>query len=153
MTMTSQYQSLVKHLLTEGDKFILSWFSPCYALAVNYGSLVARIVFQPIKETLRLYFFPKPSSTLLPLPLPNPQATYINTSRRSKKLQAHSLPCSKCTPLDPSSSSSLPPQYLESSAPHVLEAWIWYIPVLAVNGGLEAFIASVAPTKDLNTQS
>ncbi|KAF5343598.1 hypothetical protein D9757_013689 [Collybiopsis confluens] len=58
-TMTSQ--SLVKHFLTEGDKFILSWFSPLqdqggYALAVNYGSLIARIVFQPIEETLRLYF-------------------------------------------------------------------------------------------------
>jgi oligosaccharide translocation protein RFT1 len=38
--MTSQ--SLVKLLLTEGDKLILSWFSPLqdqggYALAVNYG--------------------------------------------------------------------------------------------------------------------
>jgi oligosaccharide translocation protein RFT1 len=40
LTMTSQ--SLVKLLLTEGDKLILSWFSPLqdqggYALAVNYG--------------------------------------------------------------------------------------------------------------------
>lgn len=37
-------QSVVKHVLTEGDKFILSWFSPLqdqggYALAVNYGAL------------------------------------------------------------------------------------------------------------------
>lgn len=47
----------------------------------------------------------------------------------------------------------LPPQYLNTSAPRVLEAWIWYIPVLAVNGGLEAFIASVALTKDVNKQS
>jgi oligosaccharide translocation protein RFT1 len=35
-------QSLVKHILTEGDKIIISWFSPLqdqggYALAVNYG--------------------------------------------------------------------------------------------------------------------
>ena len=42
MTLTSQ--SLVKHFLTEGDKFILSWFSPLedqggYAVAVNYGML------------------------------------------------------------------------------------------------------------------
>lgn len=40
MTMTSQ--SLVKHFLTEGDKLILSYFSPLqdqggYAVAVNYG--------------------------------------------------------------------------------------------------------------------
>lgn len=38
-------QSLVKHFLTEGDKFILSWFSPLqdqggYAIAVNYGMAI-----------------------------------------------------------------------------------------------------------------
>ena len=30
---------------------------------------------------------------------------------------------------------------------------IWYIPVLAVNSGLEAFLSSVATPKDLNNQS
>lgn len=40
LTMTSQ--SLIKHVLTEGDKLILSWLSPLqdqggYAIAVNYG--------------------------------------------------------------------------------------------------------------------
>jgi hypothetical protein len=38
-------QSLFKHLLTEGDKFILSWVSPLedqggYAIAVNYGESI-----------------------------------------------------------------------------------------------------------------
>ena len=42
LSFTMTYQSLVKHFLTEGDKVILSWFSPLqdqggYALAVNYG--------------------------------------------------------------------------------------------------------------------
>ena len=31
--------------------------------------------------------------------------------------------------------------------------WVWYIPVLALNGGLEAFLSSVASPKDLNEQS
>jgi oligosaccharide translocation protein RFT1 len=40
--MSMSLQSVVKHFLTEGDKFILSWFSPLqdqggYAIAVNYG--------------------------------------------------------------------------------------------------------------------
>lgn len=40
MTMTSQ--SMVKHFLTEGDKFLVSYWSPLedqggYAIAVNYG--------------------------------------------------------------------------------------------------------------------
>lgn len=47
----------------------------------------------------------------------------------------------------------LPSQYLTTSAPNVLAAWVWYIPVLAVNGGLEAFLSSVATPKDLNGQS
>jgi len=47
----------------------------------------------------------------------------------------------------------LPPQYLSTSAPNVLGVWIWYIPVLAVNGGLEAFVTSVALPKDLSRQS
>ncbi|KIK53299.1 hypothetical protein GYMLUDRAFT_77546 [Collybiopsis luxurians FD-317 M1] len=168
MTMTSQ--SLVKHFLTEGDKFILSWFSPLqdqggYALAVNYGSLIARIVFQPIEETLRLYF----SKTLAEVTSPSNASAPTNHSRHLPALRdaANAL----LTLLQMQIVGSLfvvifgsnyitlvlnillPPQYLKTSAPRVLEAWIWYIPVLAVNGGLEAFIASVAQTKDVNNQS
>jgi oligosaccharide translocation protein RFT1 len=47
----------------------------------------------------------------------------------------------------------LPAQYISTSAPKVLSAWIWYIPVLALNGGLEAFYSSVATPQDLRTQS
>jgi len=47
----------------------------------------------------------------------------------------------------------LPRQYLATSAPQVLSAWVWYIPVLAFNGGLEAFLSSVATPQDLNNQS
>ena len=47
----------------------------------------------------------------------------------------------------------LPSQYLSTSAPKVLAAWLWYIPVLAVNGGLEAFLSSIANAEDLNKQS
>lgn len=41
-------QSLFKHVLTEGDKFILSWVSPLqdqggYAIAVNYGELILNV--------------------------------------------------------------------------------------------------------------
>jgi oligosaccharide translocation protein RFT1 len=47
----------------------------------------------------------------------------------------------------------LPPSYMATSAPHILAAWVWYIPVLAVNGGLEGFVASVAGSQELNSQS
>lgn len=47
----------------------------------------------------------------------------------------------------------LPSQYLSTSAPRVLSAWVWYIPFLAINGGLEAFHSSTATPDDLRKQS
>ncbi|KAK6822756.1 hypothetical protein PG987_014301 [Apiospora arundinis] len=54
-------QSFVKHLLTQGDTFLVSILSNpqaqgVYALANNYGSLLARLVFQPVEESSRNYF-------------------------------------------------------------------------------------------------
>lgn len=54
-------QSFVKHLLTQGDTFLVSILSTptaqgVYALANNYGSLAARLVFQPVEESSRSYF-------------------------------------------------------------------------------------------------
>ena len=54
-------QSLFKHLLTQGDKIVLSLGSShysqgLYALAQNYGSLAARLFFQPLEESGRLMF-------------------------------------------------------------------------------------------------
>ena len=54
-------QSFFKHLLTQGDKIVLSLGSShysqgMYALAQNYGSLAARLFFQPVEESGRLMF-------------------------------------------------------------------------------------------------
>ena len=48
LSLTMTAQSLFKHVLTEGDKFILSWASPLhdqggYAIAVNYGGSLLKI--------------------------------------------------------------------------------------------------------------
>lgn len=42
LALTMMSQSVIKHFLTEGDKMVLSWYSPLrdqggYAIAVNYG--------------------------------------------------------------------------------------------------------------------
>jgi oligosaccharide translocation protein RFT1 len=42
---------------------------------------------------------------------------------------------------------------MSTSAPRLLEAWIYYIPILAINGVTEAFFTSVALPSDLNRQS
>jgi oligosaccharide translocation protein RFT1 len=51
-------QSFIKHCLTEGDRILLTFISTrsergMFALVQNYGSLIARVVFQPIEETTR----------------------------------------------------------------------------------------------------
>jgi oligosaccharide translocation protein RFT1 len=181
LTMTSQ--SVIKHFLTEGDKMILSWCSPLqdqggYAIAVNYGlsalsfstqciqlrscsgSLVARIVFQPVEETSRVFF-----SKLLASP--TRESSSSNTNGQVLRQAAGAL----LSLLSVQASLSvillvfgtaympivlhilLPWQYISTSAPRVLAAWVWYIPVLAVNGVLEAFLSSVATPQDLNKQS
>lgn len=53
--------SLLKHILTEGDKIVLSisashFNQGIYAITSNYGSLVARILFHPIEESCRVAF-------------------------------------------------------------------------------------------------
>ena len=55
------FSSLLKHLLTETDKIALSLTSSTYdqgifAVANNYGSLVARMIFLPIEESSRIAF-------------------------------------------------------------------------------------------------
>ena len=178
-------QSLVKHFLTEGDKMILTWFSHLhdqggYALAVNYGqspsllgsprlkygqiddysvgSLIARIVFQPIEETLRVFFSGINNTSKDKDPeVKMRSVAQAATALRSLLSVQVSLSLIFITfgstylpiflPL------LLPQQYMATSAPRILAAWVWYIPVLALNGGLEAFLSSVASPKDLNEQS
>lgn len=61
-------QSVLKHVLTEGDKIVLARASTggstggslyeqgVYAIASGYGSLAARLLFQPVEEAARLMF-------------------------------------------------------------------------------------------------
>ncbi|KAG2158043.1 Rft protein-domain-containing protein [Suillus bovinus] len=168
MSLTMTMQSIVKHILTEGDKIILSWWSPLddqggYAIAVNYGSLVARIVFQPLEEICRVYF-----SRILCSPAETKStSTGAQFDRRSLaqaseillSLVSIQLACSvlvlvfATVYLPIVLHLLLPSQYLSTCAPKVLAAWIWYIPVLAINGVLEAFFSSIATSQDLRRQS
>lgn len=61
LTGTLYGQSILKHFLTQGDTFLVSFLASLssqgmYALASNYGSLLARMLFQPIEESSRGVF-------------------------------------------------------------------------------------------------
>ncbi|KAI6150941.1 Rft protein-domain-containing protein [Pisolithus tinctorius] len=169
LSMTMTLQSVVKHFLTEGDKFLVSYWSPLrdqggYAIAVNYGSLIARIVFQPIEEICRVYF-----SRVLSFPRGTPRGSGNDMSAARPALKQASEALATLLSIQVVFSVLvvtfgslylpivmqilLPHRYLTTSAPQVLLAWIWYIPFLSVNGGLEAFHSSTASPEDLREQS
>jgi hypothetical protein len=127
--------------------------------------MVARIVFQPIEESARLYF----SKTLAPvihistpvpgasisMPLP-PLINSLQTLATLILLQIHLglFVLTFAPPFLPLLLSRiLPKAYFSTSAPTILHAYIYYLPIMALNGTLEAFLASICTPKDLAAQS
>ncbi|KAI1350731.1 Rft-1-domain-containing protein [Xylaria sp. FL0043] len=163
-------QSLVKHLLTQGDTFLVSILSDprsqgVYALANNYGSLLARLVFQPIEESSRSYFSKLLSS-------PSTSATAGNTQDKA----AAKMPLQKAridlqallklyvllsvivVSIGPYAAPLLVqivagPRWSGSGAGAVLAKYCLYIPLLAVNGVSEAFVSSIATKSEVHGQS
>lgn len=125
----------------------------------SIGSLIARIVFQPIEETLRVFFSKILNSTSKEKDAEEKTRSTTqaeNTLRSLLSIQASFsliFVTFGSTYLPIFLTLLLPQQYMATSAPRILAAWVWYIPVLALNGGLEAFLSSVASPKDLNKQS
>lgn len=118
------------------------------------GSLAARIIFQPIEETSRLFF----SKTL---------STGGSNAQDSLQIASNVLMVLLLlfthlllllvTFAPPYLSLALrlvlPPRYLQTSAPAILGVYLYYIPAMAFNGILEAFFTSTATPADLRAQS
>ncbi|KAK3305027.1 Rft protein-domain-containing protein [Chaetomium strumarium] len=161
-------QSVVKHLLTQGDTFLVSILSTptaqgVYALANNYGGLLARLVFQPIEESSRSYF-----SRVLAPSSSSSSTTPTNEKERERVKEASAALTSllkfymllslAITALGPPASAPLlsliaGPRWAGSGAATCLAAYMWYIPLLAINGVAEAFVASVATEGEVHAQS
>lgn len=191
-------QTMLKYFLTESDRLLVSFMisleqQGVYALASNYGSLLARLVLFPVEEALRALF----SKSL-------PQKGCSAANEKSRKSP---IPTIKIEPISPSfqlqtgsgtskeeeekeetdevntallvlttvlrvylylglAAWALGPhvapylmsllvssRWAASDAPKVLAAYMMYIPFLALNGALEAFVQSTASLKDLRKQS
>ncbi|KAM5542072.1 hypothetical protein V8D89_004382 [Ganoderma adspersum] len=167
-------QSLVKHFLTEGDKFLVSRLSPLadqggYAVAANYGSLIARMVLQPIEETARVFFSKTLTSESVPASESSPRSNAPTTAQSKESLRTAStvlttlllafthlllLLTTFAPPYLPLALSLvLPHKYLATSAPRILAVYVYYVPAMAFNGVLEAFLASAASPADLRAQA
>ncbi len=162
-------QSIVKQILTQGDTLLVSILSTptaqgVYALANNYGGLAARLVFQPIEESSRSYF-----SRLLSAPAPEEagskkaktasnQAVQKASNDLQVLLKFYVLLSLVVTTLGPTAAPLLlllvaGPQWASSGAGDCLAAYMWYIPLLAINGVAEAFVSSVATETEVHIKS
>lgn len=153
-------QGVVKHILTEGDVLLISYLASLsaqgiYALASNYGGLVARMVFQPIEESSRNYF-----GKLLYSSNGQRSSGTISSARDDlhKLLRIYTLMSISAMAVGPSMAPLLlkfvvGSRWASSGAGDVLSKYCYYIPLLAYNGVLEAFVSVVATESQLNRQS
>ncbi|MCJ1434826.1 Oligosaccharide translocation protein rft1 [Xylographa pallens] len=132
-------QSGLKHLLTQGDSVLIALFTSLssqgvYALASNYGSLIARMLFQPIEESSRGVFgrllaSDSSPSTKPTIGMPNtnsPESLSDHSPTQEDSLAAHA----KCN----------------SPNNGVLSARSYLITLLHLYGLLSLFITVVGPT-------
>lgn len=178
-------QSFVKHILTQGDTFLVSALSTptaqgVYALANNYGGLAARLVFQPVEESSRNYYSRLLSSDGEPAPSPQPTekrkagnndgASSQNGPRPSTAaltqasenlttlLRFYTFASVPLLALGPTAAPLVlsliaGPRWTASGAGEALAAYVYYIPLLAINGLAEGFVASVATEAQVHMQS
>jgi len=155
------FQSLVKHVLTQGDTMMLAALSGLedqgiYSLASNYGGLIARIIFQPLEESSRNLF----SALLSPDENGSLNGIHVRTTKGHlvDVLRAYQLLSVLIFPLGP----MMVPQLLhilggrQWASPKVgdlLSVYCYYIPFLAFNGITEAFVSSAASSQQIRKQT
>lgn len=144
-------QSLTKQTLAEGDKIAVARLAPLkeqggYALASNYGSLAARILFQPVEESARLFFASAPKAA--------ESVRLVHSLLRAHVVFALAL-VAFGPPLSQPGLVVLAGERwafdgaAPSAASRILACYCWYLPVMGVNGIVEAYMQSRAPPRAL----
>ena len=165
---TMSQQGVLKHCLTEADKFAVAKYASLedqggYALASNYGSLVARILFQPVEETSRIVFSSELSAVdpdeANPTGAISPRSLARVGNMLSGLFRLHLLlGCLLTTFGAPLSVAFLyimagPRWALETSAASILSAYTFYLPIMGINGLVEGFVQSVASRRQIKRYS
>ncbi|KAI9878816.1 MAG: Oligosaccharide translocation protein rft1, partial [Pleopsidium flavum] len=154
-------QSGLKHILTQGDSLLIATVASLqdqgsYALASNYGGLVARMLFQPIEESSRNVF----GKLLSPDASGKPDFKGVRAAKGylCDILRLYGLLSILVAALGPTIAPLLlrlvaGSRWSSTSAGDVLATYCYLIPLLSLNGITEAFISSVATNAELQRQS
>jgi oligosaccharide translocation protein RFT1 len=151
------FQTIIKHLLTVGDKIamvalgVTNENKGAYRLVSDLGSLVARILFQPLEEASRAYF----SKSLTNV------SDSVQKHTESKSLLVLIM---QLQILFGSYFVFFAPNYTQllltvlyrkgtAEAASLLSLYCIYVPFMGINGVTEAFFQAVAPTEKLTSQT
>ncbi|KAF2727004.1 Rft-1-domain-containing protein [Polyplosphaeria fusca] len=163
LTASLTLQSTLKYILTQGDSLLITRYASlssqgAYALASNYGGLIARMLFQPIEESSRTLF-----AKLCADAPASPSASQKSALEQAARtlyiiLRVYALISLFAVVLGPSAAPPLLAvvagrKWSQTEAPGVLATYCYYIPFLAINGVTEAFVAAVATSAELGAQS
>ncbi|PGH13790.1 hypothetical protein AJ80_06178 [Polytolypa hystricis UAMH7299] len=161
LTANIYAQTVIKHFLTQGDILTLATFSSledqgAYALASNYGSLVARLFFQPIEESSRAMI-----AKLLATAgaaNPDPRNVALAKSHLCDIIRIYGfasvLICAIGPPTVPFLLKILfGSQWSFPEMSGLLASYCYYVPFLAFNGITEAFVSATASHAKLRQQS
>jgi oligosaccharide translocation protein RFT1 len=157
-------QNSFKYILTQGDGLLIAALASlsdqgAYALASNYGGLIARMLFQPIEESSRNLF----AKLCAPLQDEKKEQSSKSSIREARTLLQNVLrlygiitlvACSIGPTLAPTLLRLVAGEkWANTGASAVLVVYCYYIPLLAINGVTEAFVAAVASNSTLHSQS
>lgn len=146
-------QMLFKYLLTEGDHLLIGWFltledQGVYTVVGNYGSLVARLVFQPVEEYLRNTFtrlFAEKDAQALEKGAKTMGHLFVGYTIFSVFLIVGGFCNGEYVMLHLLSS-----RWRGSAVETCFSHYMLYLPFMAFNGVLEAFFTSAAAPADIN---
>ncbi|KAG7194969.1 Oligosaccharide translocation protein rft1 [Scheffersomyces spartinae] len=147
-------QMFLKQILTEGDKLLINYLCTVeeqgvYSVVSNYGSIIARLLFQPVEEYVRLFF-----TRLLAVKLKS------NLDEASRTLTYIGIFYANLSSIILLAGVPNGPYILgfllgrkggwsNTNLFEVFQQYIIYIPFMAFNGVLEAFFSCVASKSEL----
>lgn len=161
LALSLYIQSGFKYVLTQGDSILITTMATlseqgAYALASNYGGLVARMIFQPIEESSRTLFARLCSS---PAGVTRTESDISQAQVILRDIiKSYNILALVSWTVGPSLAPRLlhllvGRKWTDTGAGDVLATYCYYIPLLAINGITEAFVSAVATSADLQRQS
>lgn len=167
LSLSLTVQSSIKYVLTQGDSLLIASLASlqdqgAYALSSNYGGLIARMLFQPIEEASRNLFAKLCAPTSAAEKTKEGQASGNGIAQANTTLtlilKFYSLISLVAFAAGPTAAPVLlslvaGSRWSDTGAGEVLGCYCYYIPLLALNGVSEAFVAAVADNTQLYTQS